>query len=202
MVTPTQQRIYQFVQQYIAEHGYSPSLLEIAQAIGVRSKSLISRYVHAMQKEGLIDLNPKGHRQIRLKLPAGAIPLMGRIAAGLPIEAIPQQESLNLQELLTSQAQAALFALEVKGDSMIEEGIFHGDLVLCEARDSAQDGEIVVALIDNQEATLKRIRHQHNGNIILTPANAALQPMVYEGHRVRVQGIFIGLIRLSKRVAL
>lgn len=199
MATPTQHRIYQFIQQYITDKGFSPSLVEIAQGIGVRSKSLISRYVHALQKEGLIDLDPKGYRQIRLKIPTGSIPLLGRIAAGFPIEAIAQQESLNLHELMTSQARADMFALEVKGDSMIEEGILHGDLVLCESRVAANDGEIVVALIDNQEATLKRIKIQTNGNVVLTPANAALKPMIYEAHRVRVQGVFVGLIRMSKR---
>lgn len=201
MVTPTQHRIYQFIQQFIATNNYSPSLIEIAKGIGVRSKSLISRYVHALQQAGLIDLEPKGYRQIRLKLPAGNIPLMGRIAAGLPIEAIPQQESLNLHELMTSQTRGTLFALEVKGDSMIDDGIFHGDLILCEAREHANENEIAVALVDNQEATLKRVRHQTNGNVILVPANAALKPMVYEAHRVRIQGIYVGLIRVSKRLA-
>lgn len=202
MTTPTQHRIFQFIQKFITTQGFSPSLMEIAQGIGVRSKSLISRYVHALQKEGLIELEPKGYRQIRLKLPAGSIPLMGRIAAGRPIEAIPQQETLNLHDLMTAHARASLFALEVKGDSMIEEGIFNGDLVLCESREAADNGEIVVALVDNQEATLKRIRYQNNGNVVLTPANAALRPMVYEGHRVRIQGIFVGLIRVPKRASL
>lgn len=199
MTTPTQLKIYDFIKSYIAENSHSPSLVEIAQGIGIRSKSLISRYVHALKKQGLIDLDPKGYRQIRLKIPSGSIPLMGRIAAGSPIEALPQNETINLHELVTSQERVSVFALEVKGDSMIDEGIFNGDLVLCESRNAAREGEIVVALIDNQEATLKRISYQIKDNIILTPENPALLPKMYEAHRVSVQGIFIGLIRMNKR---
>ena len=199
MATPTQLKIYDYIKTYIAENNHSPSLMEIAHGIGIRSKSLISRYVHALQKQGLIDLDPKGYRQIRLKIPSGSIPLMGRIAAGSPIEALPQNETINLHELVTNQERTSVFALEVKGDSMIDEGIFNGDLVLCESRNSAHEGEIVVALIDNQEATLKRISYQIKNNIILTPENPNLLPKMYEAHRVSVQGIFIGLIRMNKR---
>lgn len=199
MATPTQLKIYDYIKAYITKHNHSPSLLEIAQGIGIRSKSLVSRYVHALQHEGLIDLDPKGYRQIRLKIPTGSIPLMGRIAAGSPIEAVAENESVNLHDLVTSQARVAVFALEVKGDSMIDEGIFNGDLVLCESRAAAREGEIVVALIDNQEATLKRISFQIKNNVILTPENPTLLPKMYEAHRVSVQGIFIGLIRMNKR---
>lgn len=127
------------------------------------------------------------------------IPLLGRIAAGEPIEAILQHENINLQELLAPRVQRSMFALEVKGDSMLDEGIFPGDLVFCEASETAKNGDIVVALIDNQEATLKRIRYEKNGSITLIPANLAFKPMIYEEHRVKIQGIFVGLIRTNRR---
>lgn len=201
MITPTQQRIYQFIKQFIKEQGYSPSLVEIANGIGVRSKSLISRYVHVLKKAGLLDLEPGCYRQVRLKPDRQTIPLMGRVAAGVPIEAIAQQ-TLDLNDLFAKQLHTPLFALQVKGDSMIEEGIFDGDLIFCEAKENATEGDIVVALIDEHEATLKRIHFQNDGKIVLIPANAALRSLVYDSHRVRIQGIFAGLIRLNNKHSL
>ncbi len=199
MTTPAQSRVYEFICSYINKHGYSPTLIEIAQGIEVRSKSLISRYVHALAEAELIELVPGTHRNIRLKpLSEPRIPLLGRIAAGLPIEAIADNNAVDVIDLLAGYQQDKLFGLTVKGDSMVDEGIFDGDIVLCEKRQAAQEGEIVVALIDNHEATLKRFHKQKNGSISLVPANIALKPQVFEAHRVQIQGIFRGLIRLSR----
>jgi repressor LexA len=199
MTNPTQSKAYQFICSYIRKHGHSPTLTEIAHGIAVRSKSLISRYVHALADAELIDLVPGTHRSIRLK-PAvePKIPLLGRIAAGSPIEAISANDAIDVVELLAGNRQGNLFGLKVKGDSMVEEGIFDGDIVLCEKRNIAHEGEIVVALIDNQEATLKRFHKQKNNTVLLVPANIALKPQVYEAHRVQIQGIFRGLVRLSR----
>lgn len=199
MANPTQSKVYEFICSYVRKYGYSPTLTEIAQGIAVRSKSLISRYVHALAQAELVDLIPGTHRSIRLKpAPEAKIPLLGRIAAGLPIEAVSDHEAVDVIDLLTGNHRGKLFGLTVKGDSMVEEGIFDGDIVLCEKRNAAQEGEIVVALVDNLEATLKRFHKQKNGTISLVPANIALKPQVYEAHRIQIQGIFRGLIRLSQ----
>ena len=197
-MTRGQQRAYEFIKQFIAQHNYAPSLIEIAQGIGIRSKSLISRYVHALVKQGVIELAAGQYRQIRLKAENAGIPLMGAIAAGRPNEALSTETS-DIIGLLQDQARLEPFALKVKGDSMIEEGIVDGDMVLCEPRTQARNGEIVVALIDEQEATLKRIQYTANNTITLHPANAALSPMTFPAEQVRIQGIYMGLVRLVNR---
>jgi repressor LexA len=201
MTTPTQYKIYQFVTQFIQERGFAPSLHEIAVGIGIspRSLSLVSRYLRALEADGLLAMGKKGYRKVQLKPEATAgtcLPLVGRIAAGAPIEAIAHQESIDLAELFGGDN---LYVLEVKGDSMIEEGILNGDKVVCKRQDTAREGDIVVALIDSQEATLKRISFRPAGKITLLPANAKLQPQVYTADRVQVQGIFVGLLRLHKK---
>lgn len=202
MVTPTQHKIYTFIKKYIAQKGYSPSLIEIARGIGIRSKSLISRYVHALVDAGLLELETGQYRQIRLKGPPhSGLPLIGRIAAGRPIEAIASNEQLDVKELLQDKNQQERYALQVKGDSMIDEGIWDGDIILCEPRANAKNGEIVVALIDNNEATLKRIQYHPNNTITLWPANAALHPVNYPAERIRVQGVFVGLLRLQQKIS-
>jgi len=200
MVTPTQHKIYEFIKKYIAQKGYSPSLIEIAKGIGIRSKSLISRYVHALVEANMLELETGQYRQIRLKEKNKAnLPLLGTIAAGRPIEALSASEQLNLIDLLENSDYQERYALQVKGDSMIDEGIWDGDIILCEPRATAKNGEIVVALIDEQEATLKRFQQNTDGTITLWPANPNLQPMIYLANRVRVQGIFVGLLRLSRK---
>jgi repressor LexA len=200
MVTPIQQRVYEFIKKFIAKKGHSPSLTEIAAGIGIsaKSKSLISRCVHALHEHNLIDLAEGHYRQIQLKNPSPlAIPLIGRIAAGNPIEAIEEQETLDMAEIFGKNKRDEVFALKVKGDSMIDEGIFDGDMVLCKKADTADKGAIVVALIDSNEATLKRIYYMDNSKIKLCPANPALKPKIYDAHRVTIQGICIGLLRLN-----
>lgn len=196
MITPTQHKIYQYIKRYISQHGYAPSLQEIASGIGVKSRSLICRYVQVLQKTGHLESSDEGYRRIRLPEIENQndIPLLGKIAAGVPIEAIAQQEHLVVTDLLLGNNR---YALLVKGDSMVDEGILDGDIVICEKRETAQEGEIVVALIDNQEATLKRIHFTKDQKIALIPANNAYKRQVYAAHRVCIQGVFIGLLRLA-----
>lgn len=198
MVTPVQQKVYEYIQDHIGEHGYSPSLSEVARGIGISPKSisLISRSIHALVAAGRLKFDKKGHRSVQV---AGGgsltLPLMGRIAAGSPIEAIEDRQSVDLGALLKDQDH---FALEVRGESMVDEGIFDGDLVICRHARDASEGDIVVALIDNLEATLKRISFQIADRVTLIPANAALKPKAYLPHRVQIQGVFVGLLRLRK----
>lgn len=199
MVTPVQQRIYEYIQQYIAEHQYSPSLQEIACGIGIspNSISLISRSIHALVAAGRLQFHKKGYRNIQVVEEANAgltLPLAGRIAAGVPIEAIEDKRTVDFGSILHGDH----FVLEVKGDSMIEEGILDGDYVICRQAQQAREGEIVVALVDQQEATLKRVSYQVKDRVTLIPANPAFKPKAYLPQRVQIQGVFVGLLRLKK----
>lgn len=198
MITPTQHKIYTFICQYIEQNGYSPSLVEITHAIGIspNSISLVSRNIHALIDAGKLKFSKKGYRNIQVVASQHSLslPLMGRIAAGEPIEAISDERHVDLGALLKDDH----FLLEVKGESMIEEGIFDGDFVICQHTEQAGEGDIIVALIDGQEATLKRVSYKIADRITLVPANPAMKPKAYLPHRVQVQGIFRGLLRLQK----
>lgn len=197
MLTDSQRRVYDFICRFIEQHGYAPKFPEIAKGIGIKSTGVVHRYIQALIDAKLIDYTPHRHRGIRLLQDtylAKGIPLLGKIAAGKPIEAIVDDRKLDLETLFNGKN---LYALTVKGDSMIDEGIFDGDTVICEKADAANDGDIVVALIDQQEATLKRLKRNSNGTITLIPANAALLPLTYAADRVVIQGIYKGLVRLS-----
>ncbi|VVC75696.1 LexA repressor [Aquicella siphonis] len=197
MTTPLQGRIYDYIRQYISLHGYSPSLQEIARGIGISPKSisLVSRSIHALVAAGRLEFHKQGYRNIQV---AGSseflLPLMGRIAAGVPIEAIEERQTLDLGPLVKGEGH---FVLEVKGDSMVEEGILEGDFVICRHAAQAGEGDIVVALVDEHDATLKRISYRIRDRVTLVPANPALKPKAYLPHRVRIQGVFIGLLRLK-----
>ena len=124
--------------------------------------------------------------------PADALPLVGRIAAGRPIEAIPDQDEINLMDFFMGPNR---FVLRVTGDSMIDAGILNGDMVIVEQRTHAGNNEIVVALIDNEEATLKSIKYNMDGTLTLTPANPRLKPVTYPAERVAIQGVVVGQMR-------
>ena len=198
MLTISQRKTHDFVKKYFAKNGHSPTAAEIAKGIGIKSRGVVHRYLKVLAQAGHIALTPNRHRNIRLltstqeMLSGASLPLVGTIAAGQPIEAIPQQETINIASVF---AGVNRYALKVKGDSMIDEGIFDGDIVICEKRDSANDGEIVVALIDQEEATLKRLQRNSDETITLYPANPTLKPMQFAAERVTIQGIYIGLVR-------
>lgn len=199
MLTLAQQRALKFIRQFIAEHGYAPTVMEVATGIGIKSKGVAHRYILALEEAGKICLAHGRHRNIELaedETQGGSsaqIPFLGKIAAGKPIEAIADNEMLDVQALFTGHNR---YALRVQGDSMIEEGIFDGDVVICEHCEAANDGDIVVALVDEGEATLKRLKNNRNGTVSLIPANPSLSTMIFEAERVRIQGRFVGLLRL------
>lgn len=192
-LSPRLQDTYRFVSGYIIRHGRAPLHREIATALGIQSKGVINRYLHALADAQLIELVP-GHRGIRLtgQPPVGTLPLLGRIAAGRPIEAIPDQDDINLMDFFMGPNR---FVLKVTGDSMIDAGILDGDMVIVEQRARAGNNEIVVALIDNEEATLKSIKHNMDGTITLMPANSRLNPATYPAERVAIQGVVVGQMR-------
>ncbi len=196
MLTQLEQRILEFIRGYIAQHGQGPTLTEIGAAMEIKSKGTVHRYVQALTSKGALEHVERGWRGIRLanesQLHSTTLPLAGRIAAGHPIEAIPGQDQLDLGELFVSDNR---FALQVKGDSMIDIGILDGDWVIIEQCHTAHDGDIVVALIDEQDATLKRFKCLPDGQILLIPENTDLSPMQYAPERVRIQGVLMGQLR-------
>ncbi len=197
MLTRSQRKTYEFVKEFVEQKDYSPTVAEIARGIGIRSRGVVHRYLKVLDEKGYIRLLPNRHRNIQMLEhdPSMLIPLVGSIAAGRPIEAIQSNESINVASVFLGPNR---YALRVKGDSMVDEGIFDGDIVICERRSEAKNGEIVVALVDQDQATLKRFYYHSDETVSLVPANAAHQRMVYLASRVQVQGIYIGLLRFCK----
>src|SRR3972149_4513314 len=195
MVTDRSRQVYDFVRAYTLRHGYAPKLREIAGHLGIRSRGVVHRHLRALETEGLLRGGPAGARGVRLRGRAArplTLPLLGRIAAGRPIESIPGEDEIDLSEFFVNRDR---FVLRVQGDSMIEDGILDGDMVIVEKRETADNGEIVVALIDGTEATLKRLHKNRDGSVTLRPANSQIPPMRYPAARVRIQGVVVGQFR-------
>lgn len=201
MLTDSLRKTLEFICSYIKQHGYAPKLPEIAEGIGIQSTGVVHRYVNALQEAGYIMIEPHKHRGIRLldenyliqtQLNSHSIPLLGKIAAGRPIEAIPGEDSIEMDQIFP---QSDLFALRVQGDSMIEAGILDEDIIVCKATAHANNGQIVVALIDQEEATLKYLYHNKNNTITLMPANKNYSPMIYNAQRITIQGHLVGQLR-------
>ncbi|MBL1277988.1 MAG: transcriptional repressor LexA [Ectothiorhodospiraceae bacterium] len=203
MLTPGQRKALDFIKDYLASEGIAPSLAEIAEGLGTTSRGSMHKQVQALAAAGVIRIRPGRQRGIELvddedtgmenALCPDSLPLLGRIAAGQPIVAIPDEETLNLTEFLLGPNR---FALRVQGDSMIEAGILDGDTVIIRRGETAEDGDIVVALIDDDEATLKRFHRRVGGKIELAPENRSLRPMIFEDHRVRIQGVLVSQLRV------
>lgn len=196
MPTLLEKRILNFIHAFIVSHGHSPTLVEIGEAMEIRSKGTIHRYVQNLRNQGLLAQPERGWRGIRLADDAlsnsTTLPLVGRIAAGQPIEAIHDHGEINLSDMFVGKDR---YALQIKGDSMIDIGILDGDIVIIEPRNTAEFGDIVVALIDDQEATLKRYKRLKDGRVELSPENQSLLPMVYDASRVKIQGLLVGQLR-------
>ena len=214
MLTAKQCELLLFIDERLKESGISPSFDEMREALDLKSKSGVHRLISALEERGFIRRLPNRARAlevmklpdtrplamvtpIRPVTPAPAndvmdIPLHGRIAAGTPIEALQGTENFSVPAALLGPGEH--YALEVAGDSMVDEGILDGDFALIRKVNSAHDGEIVVALIDNEEATLKTFRRE--GRMIrLDPANSRYEPQRYDESRVQIQGRLAGLIR-------
>ena len=213
MLTAKQHELLLFINERLNQSGVSPSFDEMREALDLKSKSGVHRLISALEERGFIRRLPNRARALEvLKLPESAtpaaavprpvvpaaandtieIPLHGRIAAGTPIEALQGTVGFAVPAALLGPGEH--FALEVSGDSMIEEGILDGDFALIRKVDTARDGEIVVALIDEEEATLKTYRREGQ-TIRLDPANSHYEAQRYEEGRVRIQGRLAGLIR-------
>jgi len=195
-LTKRQHEILEFYRGYAVEHGYSPTLEEAAQHFGV-NKVTIFGHVSELERKGVMVRSAKGVSRGMLVAERDtdassgpAVTILGRIAAGAPIEAIEVPERLDLADLVPKDRD--VYALRVSGTSMIEDGIHDGDLVLVERRSHALNGEMVVAVLPGEEATLKRL-YRENGGYRLQPANSLLQPVWVE--QVEIRGVVIGVLR-------
>lgn len=198
MLTGLEEKILQCITRYITQNGHAPTLLEIGELLDIKSKGTVHRYVESLIDKGHLHRTGRSWRGLRLTGEQNRrltiLPFAGRIAAGRPIEAIPEQLEINFSEMLLGPGR---YVLEVKGDSMIEAGILDGDLVVIRQAETADNGDIVVALIDNGEATLKKLR-KHGDRVELIPANQSMAPMIYPADRVHVQGVVVGQVRNYK----
>ncbi len=196
MLTTQEHNTLQFIRHYLAQYGYAPKFREIGLAIGVNSQGTVHRYVQSLEVKGYIDRekgNARGMSLVELPLVSPpTIPLVGKIAAGLPIEAIEDTQELNLAEMFMGPE---LFALRVSGDSMMDVGILDNDYVIIKKQSVANDGDIVVAMIDKVEATLKRFKRTSQWEVALIPENADMETMVYAAERVNIHGILVGQMR-------
>ncbi len=196
--TPKQLKILHLIKQMQEEHGYSPTYAEIAARMDV-SPVTIFEHIAALEKKSAIKRRKYEARSLEIidpgfdrtvKTAETTLPLVGRIAAGRPIEAIEDAEEVALGQMFMGRGET--FMLQVVGDSMIDDHICDGDFVVVEKREQARDGEIVVAVIGDNEATLKRIYHER-GRIRLQPANSQVQP-IYVDH-VDIKGVVRGIVR-------
>lgn len=200
--TQRQKEVLDYITRFLAKHGHEPSYAQIARHFGVSSKATIAKHVAALEKRGLIKREHEPGRftiAVRMdEMPADAmceVPLVGRIAAGLPIDAIEDVEMICVPRFLLGRVRPErIYALRVKGDSMIDEHICDGDIALIESRNEARDGEIVVALVDRARTTLKRL-FKRGEEVELRPSNATLEPIRLHASRVEIQGIFRSLMR-------
>ena len=202
-ITKRQRQMYDFISDFVQKHSYSPSFEEIGEGMGLSSLATVHKHVSNLEKKGLLTRDYNRSRSIDLLPPKGrlkqamavnttmVLPLLGRIAAGQPIEAVSNPETISLADFVRSKE---VFVLEVRGDSMQDEAILNGDYVLVEKSKTAYNGEIVVALVDGTDATLKRF-YREGDHIRLQPSNAAMKPIIVPAATVQIQGKVIGVLR-------
>ncbi|MBA3916188.1 MAG: transcriptional repressor LexA [Acidobacteriales bacterium] len=202
-ITRRQRELYDFISTFVQKNGYSPSFEEIAQGLGLNSLATVHKHVTNLEEKGLLTRDYNRSRSIDLVPPRGklkqamsvntelVLPLLGRIAAGSPIEAVENPQTLSLADFVRSKE---VFVLEVRGESMQDEHIMDGDYVLVEKTATSHNGDIVVALVDGSDATLKRF-YREGDNVRLQPSNAKMQPIILPAASVAIQGRVIGVLR-------
>jgi repressor LexA len=202
-ITRRQRQVYDYISRFVTEKGYSPSFEEIGDGLGLSSLATVHKHISNLEKKGLLTrdynksrsidlLPPKGRLKQAMSVNTGVVlPLVGRIAAGQPIEAAENPETISLADFVRSKE---VFVLEVRGESMQDEHILDGDYVLVEKTKVAHNGDIVVALVDGSDATLKRF-YREGDNIRLQPSNLNMQPIIVPAASVAIQGRVIGVLR-------
>ncbi len=195
-LAPVQRQTLEFLRNFLADRGYAPALKDIADFIGVKSASTAHFHLERLEDKGFIRRGEDGKLEIldraTPQLGPTAVPLVGVIAAGCPIEAVEQSTTIEIPPSMID-GRGEVYCLEVSGSSMIDEHICDRDIVVIKKQDSAEDGQIVVALLEDGSATLKRYRRLKNGKVMLIPANPTMQPITVD--KVTVQGRLIGVIR-------
>jgi repressor LexA len=200
-ITKRQRQVYDFIAEFVQNNGYSPSFEEIGEGLGLNSLATVHKHISNLEKKGLlkrdfnrsrsIDVLPMRGRMKQAIIASDALPLVGRIAAGQPIEAIQNPETISLADFSRSRE---VYVLEVRGDSMQDEHIVNGDYVLVEKAATSHNGEIVVALVNGCDATLKRF-YKEGDKVRLQPANATMAPIIVPAAQVAIQGRVIGVLR-------
>jgi len=202
-ITRRQRQLYDFISEFVQKNGYSPSYDEIRIGMELNSLATVHKHITNLEKKGLLTRDYNRSRSIDLLPPKGrlkqamsvnttmVLPLLGRIAAGQPIEAVENPETISLADFVRSKE---VFVLEVRGDSMQDEHILSGDYVLVEKAKTAHNGDIIVALVEGSDATLKRF-YREGDNIRLQPSNVNMQPIIVPAASVDVQGRVIGVLR-------
>ena len=203
-LTKRQKEVLDFLVGFVNKHGYSPSFEEIARALRLTSLATVHKHITTLERKGFVRRGynqsrsieviqlPKPVREQLMERHAVELPLAGRIAAGRPLEAIEDRETFSLGELARAEGS---FVLQVKGNSMIEDHILNGDYVVVEPTSVANSGEVVVALVGGDDATLKRFYREPGGKIRLQPANSEMQPIIVPAADVKIQGRVVGVLR-------
>ncbi|HUC43330.1 MAG TPA: transcriptional repressor LexA [Candidatus Sulfotelmatobacter sp.] len=196
-LTKRQREVFDIIREFIAANGYSPSLEEIGATLGLSSVATVHKHVTHLVEKGLVRRVWNQNRSIELVDSAAGraldLPLVGTIAAGTPLEAVPTTETITVPADMVS-GRGRTFVLKIHGDSMTGEHIREGDYVVIEERQTARDGETIVALVDGADATLKRF-YRDGATVRLQPSHPTMPPIVLAADRVQVQGVVVGLIR-------
>ncbi|HEX8926769.1 MAG TPA: transcriptional repressor LexA [Terriglobales bacterium] len=195
-ITRRQKQVLDFIANFVQSNGYSPSFEEIGHAMGLSSLATVHKHISNLEQKGLLRRDYNRSRSIdivgsRRKAINDSFPLLGRIAAGRPIEQVAQPETISLTDFTRSKE---VYVLQVTGESMQDEHIVDGDYVLVEKTETARDGEIVVALVNGSDTTLKRL-YREGEQIRLQPSNAAMQPIIVPAASVQVQGRVVAILR-------
>ncbi len=198
-LTKRQNEILAYLRGHIAEHGYAPSFEEIADQFTFASLATVHEHLTNLERKGYIRRQYNESRSIEVLPPRGTakateIPLLGKVAAGLPIESLMHDESIAVPDEILPR-RGPNYALKVAGNSMIDEHIVDGDYVVVHGREEAQNGEMVIALVNGSEATVKKFYRETGGWIRLQPANTTMSPMRYQERDVLIQGVVVGIIR-------
>lgn len=195
-LTRRQRELLDCVETFIRREGYSPTLQEIGAMMGLSSLATVHKHLQNLEAKGLIRRNWNHSRAIELTeehhARTAALPLMGEVAAGMPIEAVENPEMVEIPMGFVGRKES--YILRIRGDSMIDDGICDGDLIIVESAQQARPGQTVVALVEGMEATVKRF-YPEGPVVRLQPANAAMDPMRFPADQVQVQGVVIGLMR-------
>lgn len=196
-LTKRQREILDYLTDFIQQHGYAPSLEEVGKRFGLSSLATVHKHLTNLQDKGFIRRSWNRSRSVEV-VPtrtggrAVELPLLGYVAAGSPIEAVVGSESIAVPEDLVGKRET--YVLRVRGDSMIDEQIRDGDYVIVEDRRTAENGEMVVALLEGSDVTLKKF-YREDGHVRLQPANPSMTPLVLDADRVQVRGVVIGVMR-------